>query len=95
MTNEEAIKYLRKLYMIADITDEYGDLDDTEPYETAIDLAIDALETKKMITDCIKDGIRAGYTNLKVHGDFKLIVKWTDETNGTNKLLQPGLMPAT
>ena len=43
MTRKEAIKYLEKLYMIADITDEYGDMDDTELYETAINMAVEAL----------------------------------------------------
>lgn len=43
MTREEAIEYLDKLYMQAEITDEYGDLDDTEPYETAIEIATEAL----------------------------------------------------
>ena len=31
MTREEAIQYLQKLYLMADITDEYGDMDDTTP----------------------------------------------------------------
>lgn len=44
MTREEAIEYLDKLYMQAEITDEYGDLDDTEPYETAIEIATEALQ---------------------------------------------------
>lgn len=43
MTREEAIEYLDKLYMKAEITDVYGDMDDTEPYETAIDMATEAL----------------------------------------------------
>ena len=48
MTKEEAIEYLEKLYMIADITDEYGYMDDTEPYETAIDMAVEALKERKI-----------------------------------------------
>lgn len=44
MTREEAIEYLIKLYMKANITDAYGDMDDTEPYETALEMAIKALE---------------------------------------------------
>ena len=44
MTREEAIQYLQKLYLMADITDEYGDMDDTTPYETAVDMAIEALK---------------------------------------------------
>ena len=46
MTKEDAIEYLEKLYMIADFTDEYGDMDDTEPYETALNMAIEALQHK-------------------------------------------------
>lgn len=52
MTREEAIEYLEKLYMMADITDEYGDMDDTEPYETAIDMAIEALQAQSEIIRC-------------------------------------------
>ncbi len=44
MTREEAIEYIMKLYMKANITDEYGDMDDTEPYETAIEMAVEALK---------------------------------------------------
>lgn len=44
MTREEAVQYLQKIYLMADITDEYGDMDDTTPYETAVDMAIEALE---------------------------------------------------
>lgn len=47
MTREEAIEYLHKLFMQADITDAYGDMDDTEPYETAIDMAVKALQEQK------------------------------------------------
>lgn len=49
MTREEAIEYLHKLFMKADITDAYGDMDDTEPYETAIDMAIEALKAQQWI----------------------------------------------
>lgn len=44
MTKEEAIKWLDKLYMGADITDEYGDMMDMQPYEEAFNMAIKALE---------------------------------------------------
>ena len=43
MTREEAIEYLHKLFMQADITDAYGDMDNTEPYEIAMDMAVEAL----------------------------------------------------
>lgn len=49
MTREEAIEYLQKLYMKAEITDEYGDMDDTEPYEMAVDMAIEALQEQQWI----------------------------------------------
>lgn len=49
MTKEEAIKYLHKLYMKAEITDEYGDMDDTETYEIAVNMAVEALERTRWI----------------------------------------------
>ena len=48
MTNEECKKYLIKLYGMADITDAYGDMDDTTPYEEALDMAIKALEQQPL-----------------------------------------------
>lgn len=44
MTRKEAIKWLNKLYARADITDEYGDMEDMQPYEEAINIAINSLE---------------------------------------------------
>ena len=44
MTRKEAIKWLNKLYARADITDEYGDIEDMQPYEEAINIAINSLE---------------------------------------------------
>ena len=44
MTREEAKKWLNKLYARADITDEYGDMEDMQPYEEAVNMAIKALE---------------------------------------------------
>ena len=52
MTREEAKKWLNKLYARADITDEYGDMEDTQPYEEAVDMAIQALE-QEPCEDCI------------------------------------------
>lgn len=46
MTREEAIEYVHILYMKAEITDEHGDMDDTEPYEEAIDMAVEALKAR-------------------------------------------------
>ena len=44
MTNEEAKIWLNKLYTRTDITDEYGDMEDMQPYEEAVDMATKALE---------------------------------------------------
>ena len=44
MTREEAIEWLNKLYIGADITDEYGDMEDMQPYGEAVNMAIEALE---------------------------------------------------
>jgi hypothetical protein len=44
MTKEEAKNWLNKLYVEADITDEYGDMVDMQPYSEAVDIAIEALE---------------------------------------------------
>lgn len=44
MTREEAKTWLDRLYMKADITDEYGDMEDMQPYEEALDIAIERLE---------------------------------------------------
>lgn len=44
MTREKAKNWLNKLYVRADITDEYGDMVDMQPYSEAVDMAIEALE---------------------------------------------------
>ena len=44
MTREEAKTWLIKLYARADITDEYGDMEDMQPYEEAVNMSIKALE---------------------------------------------------
>ena len=49
MTREEAKNWLTKLYAKADITDEYGDVEDMQPYEEAVDMAIEALEQEETI----------------------------------------------
>jgi hypothetical protein len=54
MSKEEAIKLLNMLYVRADITDEYGDMEDMTPYEEAINMAIKALEQEPIL-----DKIRA------------------------------------
>ena len=45
MTGEEAKKWLNKLLARADITDEYGDMEDMQPYEEAVNMAIKDIET--------------------------------------------------
>ena len=54
MTREEAIKLLNELYIRADITDEYGGMEDMQPYEEAVEMAIKALEQepKWIPVDC-------------------------------------------
>ena len=54
MTNKEAIKWLKKLYIRTDITDEYGDMEDMQPYEEAVNIAIKALDQESIL-----DKIRA------------------------------------
>lgn len=49
MTREEAKDWLNKLYLRADITDEYGDMVDMQPYSEAVDMAIEALEQTSWI----------------------------------------------
>lgn len=44
MTREEAIKLLEHISIAYTPTDAYGDYDDPQPYEEAIDMAIKALE---------------------------------------------------
>ena len=44
MTRKEAISWLTRLYVRADFTDEYGDMEDKNPYEEALDMAINSLE---------------------------------------------------
>lgn len=49
MTREEAIRLLNKLYLKADFTDTYGDMEDTESYEEAIKMANKALKQEPKI----------------------------------------------
>ena len=43
MTREEAIQYLQDIGMRFVPTDQYGDYDDPQPYDEALDMAIEAL----------------------------------------------------
>ena len=48
MTREEAIYRLNALSMMCEYKDAYGDCVDTEPYDTAVEMAIEALKEQKM-----------------------------------------------
>lgn len=52
MPIDEAIDLLNKLYLKADFTDEYGDMEDTEPYEEAIKMVAELLK-QEPCEDCI------------------------------------------
>lgn len=47
MTKKEAIKYLQDIGMRFVPTDQYGDYDDPQPYDDAIDMAIEALQREE------------------------------------------------
>lgn len=68
MTREEAKTWLNKLYARADITDEYGDMEDMQPYEEAVNMAIKALEQDSKILNTLDFAIDAsnGDTNYFV-----------------------------
>ena len=53
MTREEAIRNLEELLIKADITDVYGDMEDMTPYEDAVNMAIQALQDLKELSDII------------------------------------------
>lgn len=55
MTREEAKNWLNKLYVGADITDEYGDMVDMQPYSEAVDMAIKALDQKDVLNKIIEE----------------------------------------
>ena len=49
MTPIDAIELLHKLLLMADFTDEYGDMCDSEPYEEAVAMASNALTELRLI----------------------------------------------
>ncbi len=51
MTSEEAETWLKKLYTRADITDDYGEMVDMQPYEEAVNMAIDAIRREQKFID--------------------------------------------
>lgn len=56
MTKEEAKNWLKKLYMRTDITDEYGDMEDMQPYEEAVNMAIKSLQEPFINKPCVSEG---------------------------------------
>ena len=52
MTNDEAINLINKLFLKADFTDEYGDMEDTELYEEAVKTVTEVLK-QDSCEDCI------------------------------------------
>lgn len=52
MTREEAKDLLIHILMTYEPKDQYGDLDDPEPYEQAVTMAIEALSADAEQTDC-------------------------------------------
>lgn len=67
MTREEAINWLDRLYIGADITDEYGDMENVQPYEEALNIAIKALE-QASILDKIKAEIEMYEADCRLQG---------------------------
>lgn len=63
MTREEAKELLTHVLMTYEPRDQYGDLDDSEPYEEAITMAIEALSTDAVPTD------RAGEWHKEIEGN--------------------------
>lgn len=52
MTREEAIKLLEHISIAYTPTDAYGDYDDPQPYEDALDMAIEALQADMYCPNC-------------------------------------------
>lgn len=63
MTPIEAIELINKLLLMADFTDEYGDMCDSEPYEEAVAMASSAL------TELRLNNSRATSKNTKEEAD--------------------------
>lgn len=76
MTRQEAKNLLNELYVRADITDEYGGMEDMQPYEEAINMAIKALKQESILdkirTEIMrKDGLEEA---------LEIIDKYTSES---------------
>lgn len=76
MTKEEAKHWLNKLYARSDITDEYGDMEDMQPYEEAVNMAIKALEQEPIL-----DKIRAEIVDT-LYVDSLIFTELIDFKNG-------------
>lgn len=68
MTRKEAKNWLHKLYLAgADITEEYGDMEDMTPYEEAVNMAIKALSVEPCeyaISMSVIEDIKAEITRI-------------------------------
>lgn len=71
MTREEAKIWLNKLYTRTDITNEYGDMEDMQPYEEALDMAIKTLE-QEPCDDCIsRQAMHIELEKWITYGEYK------------------------
>ena len=85
MTREEAKKWLNELYVRSDITDDYGDMVDMQPYEEAVDMAIKALEQEPIL-----DKIRADIENMEIV--YSICANYKDERTDEEKVIDWGKM---
>lgn len=79
MTNEEAKEWLNKLLARADITNEYGEMEDMQPYEEAVHVANEVLEPGEELYRLITDS-----NSLMLLENYK-----TGERNVIEKRLKP------
>lgn len=56
MNYQEVIELLNELLLKGNFTDQYGDMDDSSPYEVAVDIAVKAIE-KQIKKTVLKDNI--------------------------------------
>ena len=80
MTREEAIKLLKHINIAYTPTDAYGDYYDPQPYEEALDMAIEALQEPKTIIGIdIPYGSDKGIATVFKGKDDKLILEEVKE----------------
>lgn len=70
MTREEAIKLLEHISIAYTPTDAYGDYDDPQPYEEAIDMAIEALHRE--------EAEEKGYCHRIIPKNVEVVVRCKD-----------------